>query len=315
MASTRVSPVALRTFEAVGRHLSFTRAAEELSVTQSAVSQHVSQLEARLGRTLVARRGRAVGLTPDGETLHAACRRGFALIDSALERIGADGGAHRLRIKVPPTFAMKWLMPRLPRFQVLHPQLELGLSTSVQPADFEAENVDVSVVRAAERVRGLHAVPVLVERMLLVCSPRLWGRRRARLASLDGMTMLHTVNRRDDWDAWLRQAGGQHVRRGAQLEFDVSLLVHQAAVEGLGVAVVQPELVEDELASGRLIAPFDVIYPTGRTFYIVCPESRRDVPAVARFLDWVARAADDPAARAPRRARAEPPRTARPASA
>lgn len=284
----RLAPQSLRVFEVVGRHLSFTRAGEELSVTQSAVSQQVAQLEARLGRRLFERQGRVLRLTREGETLHAACRRGFALIDSAVQRIAAGDGTDRLRLKVPPTFAMKWLMPRLPGFQVLHPQLELSLATSVQPADFETEHVDISFARAAQPGAGLHAVPVLVERMQLVCSPRLWGRRRARLASLDGMTMLHTVNRRDDWDAWLRQAGGEAIRRGPQLEFDVSLLVYQAAVEGLGVAVVQPELVEDEIAAGRLIAPFEAIYPTGRTYFLVCPEARRRVPAVARFLDWIA---------------------------
>ncbi len=288
MRRLRVSPQSLRVFEAVGRRLSFTRAAEELLVTQSAVSQQVSQLEARLGRRLIERRGRALFLTADGEALQAACQRGFALIDSAVQRIAAGDGADRLRLKVPPTFAMKWLMPRLPRFQVLRPQLELGLSTSVQPADFETENIDISVLRAANPDPALHSVPVLVERMQLVCSPRLWDRRRSRLAALDGLTMLHTVNRRDDWDSWLRQAGGEDIRRGAQLEFDVSLLVYQAAVEGLGVAVVQPELVEDELATGRLIAPFDMIYPTGRTYYLVCPQSRLRVPVVAHFLQWIA---------------------------
>lgn len=299
MQGMHIPPQALKVFEVVGRTLSFTRAAEALAVTQSAVSQRIAQLEARLGRRLVERQGRVLRLTQDGEVLHAACQRGFALIDSAVQRIAAGDGTMRLRLKVPPTFAMKWLMPRLPRFQMLHPQLELTLATSVQPADFETEHVDISFARAAEPDPALHAVPVLAERMQLVCSPRLWGRRRARLAALDGMTMLHTVNRRDDWDAWLRQAGGEAVARGPQLEFDVSLLVYQAAVEGLGVAVVQPELVEDELASGRLIAPFAAIYPTGRTYFLVCPQSRCRVPAVARFLDWIAGAAGEPQRLAP----------------
>jgi LysR family glycine cleavage system transcriptional activator len=210
------------------------------------------------------------------------------LLDAAVQRVAGGDDAHRLRFKVPPTFAMKWLMPRLPHFQVLHPQVELSLSTSIQPADFDTENIDISMLRAAEPDPSLHSVPVLEERLLLVCSPKLWGRRRARLSALNGMTVLHTVNRRDDWDVWLRQAGAGEVRPGNQLEFGFSLLMYQAAVEGLGVAVAQPELVQDELASGRLTAPFDAVFSTGRRYFLICPESRRRAEAVSRFLEWVA---------------------------
>jgi LysR family glycine cleavage system transcriptional activator len=284
----RVSPTALRVFEAVARHLSFTRAADELFVTQSAVSQQVAQLEARLGKKLLERRGRSLRLTADGEVLSDACRRGFALLDAAVERVAAGDDAHRLRFKVPPTFAMKWLMPRLPRFQVLHPQVEINLSTSIQPADFDTENVDISVLRAAEPDPRFHYVAVLEERMMLVCAPKLWGRRRRSLQALEGMTVLHTANRRDDWENWLRQAGATGIQPGNQLEFEFSLLVYQAAVEGLGVAVAQPELVTDEIAAGRLIAPFAHVFPTGRRYFLISPDSRRHAPATAQFLRWVA---------------------------
>lgn len=283
----RVSPAALRVFEAVARHRSFTRAAGELCVTQSAVSQQVAQLERRLGKKLMERRGRSLELTPAGEILFEACRRSFAQLDAAVQRVAGGDDAHRLRFKVPPTFAMKWLMPRLPRFQVLHPEIEISLSTSIQPAEFDTENVDISVLRSSQPDPRFHCVPVLEERLMLVCAPRLWGRRRT-LAAIDGMTVLHTVNRREDWDDWLRQCGGRGVRPGNQLEFGFSLLMYQAAVEGLGIAVAQPELVEDELAAGRLIAPFPQVFATGRRYFLISPDARRHAPATAQFLQWVA---------------------------
>lgn len=284
--SLRVSPGALRMFEAVARLQSFTRAAQEMCVTQSAVSQQVAQLEARLGKKLLERRAPSLRLTRDGEILFEGCRRGFALLDGAVERVAAGDDAHRLRFKVPPTFAMKWLMPRLPRFQVLHPEIEISLSTSIQPAEFDIENIDISVLRAAQPDPGFHCVPVLEERLMLVCSPRLWGQRRS-LGALDGMTMLHTVNRRGDWDDWLRQADAPAFRPGNQLEFGFSLLMYQAAVEGLGVAVAQPELVEDDLAAGRLVAPFPHVFPTGRRYFLISPDTRRHAQATAHFLRWI----------------------------
>jgi LysR family glycine cleavage system transcriptional activator len=173
---------ALRAFHQVAEQLSFTLAAQALHVTQSAVSQQVSQLEQRLGKRLVERSARSVRLTENGEALAAACQRSFAVLESALQRIAGGSDANALNFKVPPTFAMKWLMPRLPRFQVRHPQIELHVSTSLQPADFEAENVDISMQRAVEPDPNRHAIPVLEERGLLVCSPKLWSARSGRLS-------------------------------------------------------------------------------------------------------------------------------------
>jgi len=278
---------ALRAFEQVAEHLSFTRAGQALHVTQSAVSQQVAQLEERIGKRLVERTGRTLRLTANGQTLAAACQQSFGLLEAAVRRIAGGSDAKGVYIKVPPTFAMKWLMPRLPRFQVQHPQIESHVSTSLQPADFDTENVDVSMQRAADPDPELHAIPVLEERGMVVCSPKLWGKRGARLSALEGMTQLVSVNRRDDWPMWLEQARSPGLRPGSQLEFGFSLLVYQAAVEGLGVAVAQPEFVEEELRSGRLIAPFRTVLSTGNRYFIVCPAPRRHAAAVARFLSWV----------------------------
>ncbi|MGT2509200.1 LysR substrate-binding domain-containing protein [Cupriavidus basilensis] len=277
---------ALRAFEKVAEHLNFTRAGEALHVSQSAVSQQVSLLEERVGKRLVERSGRTLRLTPHGELLAAACQRSFTALERALQQI-SRGDSQSLQFKVPPTFAMKWLMPRLPEFQVLHPEIELHISTSVHPVDFESEDVDIGMLRAEAPDTGLHAFPVMSETGILVCSPRLWGKRKPRLAELESMTLLHSVNRPDDWGLWLQLMGRPNLRLANQIEFSFSLLMYQAAIEGLGICIAQPEFVEDDLATGRLIAPFSEIVETGRKHFLVCPARRRHEPAIARFFSWV----------------------------
>lgn len=278
---------ALRAFGEVARHLSFTLAAEALHVTQSAVSQQVSQLEQRLGKRLVERSGRTLRLTPHGELLAATCHRSFGALDATLGQLARSGKVTSLRFKLPPTFAMRWLMPRLPRFQVLHPDHELHVSTSVQLVDFEAEDVDLSMQRAQHIDASLHAVPVIVERGLPVCAPKLWENRSSEIAELEGMTILHSANRRDDWPQWLAAAGSPQLEIGNSLEFEFSLMAYQAALEGLGVAIAQPEYVADDLASGRLIAPFEKVLVTGKSYFMTCPAFRRHTPAIAAFLKWM----------------------------
>lgn len=277
---------ALRAFEKVAEHLSFTRAAEVLHVSQSAVSQQVAQLEERVGKRLVERSGRTLRLTPQGELLAAASQKSFSALERALQQV-TRGGSQGLEFKLPPTFAMKWLMPRLPRFQVLHPQLELHISTSVHPVDFELEDVNIGMQRASEPDPSLHAMSVMDESGMLVCSPRLWNNRPAQFDVLKSMTLLHSANRADDWSLWLQLVGEPDLKPANQIEFSFSLLMYQAAIEGLGVCLAQPEFVAEDLASGRLIAPFKQVVNTGKKHFLVCPVRQRYDPAVASFLSWV----------------------------
>lgn len=257
-------------------------------MTQSAVSQQVAQLEQRLGKRLIERGGRNIRLTPHGELLATACQRGFGVLDAALLRVARGGDENSLRFKLPPTFALRWLMPRLPEFQVLYPQLGLHVSTSVQPVDFEAEDVDISMQRAQDELPpDLHAVAVMEERCLLVCSPKLWGQRRADVNELEGMTFLYSANRPDDWAIWLRHMGRPQLQPRNQLEFEFSLLLYQGAADGLGVAIAQPEFIWEELASGKLIAPFQGSVSTGKRYFLMCPAERKHTPAVARFFAWI----------------------------
>ena len=277
---------ALRAFEQVAEHLSFTRAAEALHVTQSAVSQQVAQLEERVGKRLIDRSGRTLRLTPHGEQLAVACQRSFSSLQRVLHSI-SRGGGQSLHVKLPPTFAMKWLMPRLPQYQLDHPTVDLQISTSVQPVDFEMEDVDIGMQRAVAPGAGLHAVPVMEEAGMLVCSPALWGQRPAQVAELRSMTLMSSVGRRDDWQMWLEMMGAPDLRPAHQIEFSFSLLAYQAAIQGLGVAIAEPAFVRDELASGALIAPFEQVVMTGRKHFLVCPSRQRHDPLVARFFNWI----------------------------
>lgn len=277
---------ALRAFEKVAEHLSFTRAAEALYVSQSAVSQQIAQLEERTGKRLVERSGRGLKLTPHGEILATACQHSFGALERALKRV-SRGGGRSLHVRLPPTIAMKWLVPKLMGFQLQHPDLELQISTSVQPVDFDIEDVDIGMQRAAQPDPGLHASAIMDERGILVCAPSLWAGRQAKLSELKSMTLLRSANRLDDWSLWFKGMNTSEFTSAIHIDFSFSLLMYQAALEGVGPCIAQPEFVEDDLAAGRLISPFPQVILTGRKQFLVCPERLRHDPAVASFFSWV----------------------------
>jgi DNA-binding transcriptional LysR family regulator len=277
---------ALRAFDKVAEHLSFTRAAQALHVTQSAVSQQVAQLEERVGRALLERSGRHLRLTPHGEQLAAACQRSFGTLEVAIRRVSRQD-REALQVKLPPTFAMKWLMPRLTHFQMQYPELELRISTSVDPVDFEHEDVDIALQRAVDSDPQLHAVAVLEERGILVGAPGLWKGCKPHLSDLKEKTLLSSGNRQEDWSLWCAAVGQPNLQPVGKIQFGFSLLMYQAALEGLGVCIAQPEFVEEELASGRLVAPFANVVTTGKRYYLVCPSRIRNDPAISQFFSWV----------------------------
>ena len=277
---------ALRAFEKVAEHLSFTRAAESLYVSQSAVSQQIAQLEERTGKRLVERSGRGLKLTPHGEILATACQHSFGALERALKRV-SRGGGRSLHVRLPPTIAMKWLVPKLMGFQLQHPDLELQISTSVHPVDFDIEDVDIGLQRAEQADPRLHSSAMMDERGILVCAPGLWAGRKAHLSELASIPLLRSANRLDDWSLWVAGMMAPELAPAKHIDFSFSLLMYQAALEGLGMCIAQPEFVEADLAGGRLVAPFPQIISTGRKQFLVCPARLRHDPAVASFFSWV----------------------------
>ena len=284
----RLPPLnALRAFDAAARCGSFTRAAEELCITQGAVSRHVAALEGWLGVKLFERGRHGIDLTPPGDEYFASVRGAFDQVDFGTRQVQAASARNRLRIKLPPTFAIRWLVPRLARFHARHPTLDVQITTSHQRADFRHEDVDISIHSEPTAPEGPGHVRLFGETLLPVCSPALLegARRLARPADLKRQVLLCSMNRPNDWPAWLAAAGAPQVDGNGGLKFENAALAYQAAVDRLGVMVAIEAFVGDDLASGRLVAPFPLRVPTAGAYWLA---RRADAAAPARVRDFEA---------------------------
>ena len=288
--ATRLPPLnALRTFEAAARHLSFTKAADELFVTQAAVSHQIRTLEEHLGTPLFRRMNRALMLTDEGQALLPAVREAFDRLSAGVRRVQdlCCGGA--LTISTTPSFAASWLVVRLARFQALLPEIELQLSATARLVDFAREDVDCGIRYGMGDWPGLVAQRLFQTALVPVCSPLLLDGPNPLRRPQDLMrhTLLHTLDEPDDWRLWLRAAAVDGVDPTRGLKFDSVPLVVQAAISGAGVGIGRRQLVEAELAAGRLVAPFDLELPDECAYYFVAPEGTADQPKVVAFRTWL----------------------------
>ena len=278
----------LRAFEAVARNLSFTKAASELAVTQTAVSHQIRRLEEQLGRKLFDRRGRALTLTRAGQDYVPAVRAAFDKLQGATDKLLRADGAGRLTVSTLPSLAAKWLVPRLPAFQEAHPEIDVRIATSVALVDFRRDDVDVAIRYGHGGWPGLRADWLMTEETFPVCAPALRDgeTQLRRPADLARHTVLH-MSVRDDWHQWLTAAGvdGVDVTRGHTFDNVATML--QAAIDGLGVALGRTPFVEADLAAGRLVAPFQVTLPAEAGFYVVAPTATADRPPVKAFREWL----------------------------
>ncbi|UEM06377.1 transcriptional regulator GcvA [Skermanella rosea] len=291
----RLPPLnAIRAFEAAARHLSFTRAAEELNVTQAAISHQIKGLEDVLGVPLFRRLNRALVLTEAGQGYLPPLREALDQIADATAKLKAADGGGSLTISTIASFAAKWLVPRLPHFQEQHPHLDVLLSTTPQMVDFTQQDVDAAIRFGRGGWEGVRAEKLLTEDIFPVCSPALLeGPKRLRTPEdLAGFTLLH-----DDfligWTMWLQSAGVRGVDAARGPRFTDSALVLQAAVAGHGIALARRVLAADDLDAGRLVAPFGITLPTELAYYFVAPPRYFDRPKVAAFYEWVCGEARD----------------------
>lgn len=276
---------ALRAFTAVAEAGTVAAAADRLCVTPSALSHLLRDLERDLGATLLTREGRGLTLTEEGRQLRDGLGDAFDRIDRAVT--GFRRRRAELRISTLSTFATRWLIPRLPAFREAHPRVELFLSTSTRMVDLRTESFDCAIRWGRGVWPGLRAELLWRETLTPVAAPEV-AERIAAPRDLADTTLLHSGNRRGDWAHWLREAGATGIAADAGPLFDTRNLVIQAAVAGLGVAVIDPRFAEQEIAAGRL----SLVLP-GRTvardtgYWLV---SREDAPAhgaLAAFRDWV----------------------------
>lgn len=279
---------ALLAFEAAARHLSFTRAAAELHVTQSAVSQQIKSLEAHLGLQLFRRINRTLLLTDAGQRYLPALRETFDRLDGATQRLLAQDTPDRLTVSVLPSFAARWLVHRLGRFRELRPELDVLISTSVELVDFSRQSADIAIRFGRGRYPGLRCDRLMDEEVFPVCSPALLKGPHAlrKPADLRHHVLLHDETY-GDWQRWLLAAGVHNVepRRGTFF-VDSSMLV-QAAVAGQGVAIARRSLAAEDLAAGRLVRVFELTLPVEFAYYVVCPQANADIPKIKAFRDWL----------------------------
>lgn len=279
---------AIRVFEATARYLSFTRAAEELGMTQAAVSYQIKLLEERLGAPLFLRRPRGIVLTEAGQRLAPRTSEAFDILRDAYGRF-SEAEPATLIVNTMHTFASQWLAPRLGTFQLAHPEIAVRLETTSRVVDFAREEVDVVVRAGKGQWPGLVAHELLAVRFTPMLSPRL-------AASVGGIRepkdilKLTLVDPRDPWwISWFNANGLplEALERQESPSLSMQALDAEVAMAGLGVALLTPAYYRRELAEGKLIQPFEQVLDEGNSYWLAYPESRPNVPKIRAFRDWI----------------------------
>jgi LysR family glycine cleavage system transcriptional activator len=289
----------LRAFEAAARHESFTKAADELFVTQGAVSHQVKALEAELGVKFFNREPKRLVITEAGRGYLDVVRDALGRIAAGTDQLLQRQNAGVLTVSTSPNFATKWLVHRLGRFAVAHPEIDLRVSANLQHVDFAREDIDIAVRHGDGTDLGLHITQLYTEELLPVCSPALLeGPHPLRVpGDLAHHTLLH-MDHRQDWSKWLVAAGVEREVAEAVLShgpvFDQASMGIDAAVNGQGVALARTGLAAHDLIAGRLIRPFDLALAVPYAYWIVCPKATADLPKIVTFRNWLlAEAAED----------------------
>jgi LysR family glycine cleavage system transcriptional activator len=287
--SRRLPPLsALRAFEAAARHLSFTRAAAELGVTQAAISHQVKLLEDQLGQPLFRRLTRRLLLTDAGQTLWPGVRDGFDRLAQAVQKVQASGDSGVLTLSLTVSFAARWLVPRLGGFLKAHPEIDVKLTTTDRMVDFAREDVDAAIRHGDGEWPGLDSWRVLSPAYTPLLSPKLVEDVKLEQPSdLQRLPLLIESDDNINWRAWFQAAGTPWRPHRRMVEFDTTQMAVQAATEGLGVALGPPEYFYDELESGRLLQPFEVYILTDEAFFLVSPTGRAEEPKIRAFRDWI----------------------------
>lgn len=306
--SYRLPPLAaLRAFESAARHLSFKKVAEELHVTPAAISQQIKALESYLGVSLFRRLTRALEVTPEGLAMLPKIRESFECLAAAVETTRRTGDGP-LTVTAPPSFASRWLVPRLPHFSAAHPDVALRLSSSADTVDRRGETVvfeeaiidprdpasEVAIRYGTGNYPGFRVEKIFAPDCVPVCSPRLPTPDSPldKPADLRRHVLIHDEtlgdeDRQADWTQWLDAAGVKAVNAQRGPRFSNAVLAVEAALDGQGVALALRPLVEADVAAGRLIIPFDIAVPSPYAYFLVMPEAVARRASVAAFRTWL----------------------------
>ena len=299
---------ALKAFEAAARQESFTKAADELCVTQGAVSQQVKALEDELGVRLFRRERQRLVITDAGRAYLEVVRDAFDRLAMGTERLLQREKSGTLTVTTSPNFAAKWLVHRLRRFSEAHPGIDLRISASIQHIDFAREDIDLALRHGDGQWPGMHVTRLCSEELFPVCSPKLLSGRGAlrSLRDIKHHTLLHT-NDTADWANWLGRVGVDSagievggidsIDLGHGIVFNQASMAIDAAVDGQGIALARTALASADLISGRLVRPFPQALAAPYAFWIVCPKSAAELPKIAAFRGWLLKEAADDARR------------------
>ena len=318
--SRRLPPLnSVRAFEAAARHMSISKAAEELHVTPAAISRQVKLLEGHLGVQLFRRLNRALLLTHAGQACLPGLREGLDRLADAFDTLRDVDAQSGLTVSTSASLAAKWLVPRLHRFQTRYPEIDVRVSASHKLADFSRDEVDLAIRFGSGDYPGMRAERLMGEEVFPVCSPRIITAEKPlrRPADLHHHTLLHDEGYLHyvdegvkfdeifpDWTTWLKSAGVKDIDTNRGPRFSLSSTAIQAAIEGLGVTLGRSVLVESDLIAGLLVKPFDLAARSNFAYFIVSPPKAMERPNVIAFRDWLFDEADAmfPAQAAPARA-------------
>jgi LysR family glycine cleavage system transcriptional activator len=290
----RLPPLnALRAFEAAARHLNFSRAADELSVTPGAVSQQIQNLEDYVGAPLFKRTPKGLLLTDAAQTALPALREAFDRLAEAASLLTAAVDGRRLTLTAAPSFAAKWLVPRLGAFEQVHPQVDVWLSAGLELVDLTAGEVDVAIRYGSGRYPGLEVHRLISETVIPVVSPDLLKEHPLDTPEdLKNHVLLHdgspdSDDSCPDWTMWLAARGLRGVDGNRGPRFNQSSLVIEAAMNGRGVALAKRTLAQADLDAGRLVAPLQIATAVDFAYYLVHPKAKGRLPQVKAFISWI----------------------------
>jgi LysR family transcriptional regulator, glycine cleavage system transcriptional activator len=285
--ANRLPPMqALRAFEAAARERSLTRAAESLSLTHGAVSHQIKALEADLGVRLVERAGRGIRLTDAGERFAARVRVAFAELTAAVRDAHERANPRRLRVSTTPSFASRWLLPRIGSFVAAHPEFDLDVSANSAYVDFQREDVDVAIRHGLGHWPGIESEFLHDDTFFPVASPWLaGGRLPSRPEELARFTLLRAEG--EPWRPWFDAAGLAWPEPERGPSFSDSSHLMQAAADGQGIALARSSLLGNDLRNGVLVRLFDIEVPSPRGYYLVYPPRNADAPKIAALRAWL----------------------------
>ncbi|WP_148252137.1 transcriptional regulator GcvA [Aidingimonas lacisalsi] len=287
---------AMQCFEASARHLSFTRAADELNLTQSAVSKQVAQLESILEHPLFRRVRKRLQVTPEGSLYLTEVRKILSQVEMSTRYMQSYGGQSEvLHVTTLPTFGSRWLVPRLNGFRFRHPNIYLNISNRVEPFDLEEERVDVAFFFGHGAWPKAECIKLLDEEVVAVCSPHVLPAEGIQdPLDLTQLVLLQSATRPEVWHDWFEAQGcyTPHSYHGPR--FDTFYMALQAARAGCGVTLVPRFLAEEELGAGQLVIPWEFSLISHNAYYLAYPEHKGDVGKVKGFIDWILEYRDKP---------------------